>query len=414
MESVFNSATDYKIMNEQTITNPSTLAIMESFHTLDLGEEIELYDAKNIDAIKWPDSENGNYAKQFLLPLIKKGVSHFIDNIDVDIQILKHQNLIVPLTIIDEKYGISYVCSPYDHYISHAIESMHFIKNKLLNRLAKTFTIGLGRFLRLGKLNKVINVNNWLLATDLYPVELSETSIDAIVKVLRQKFPSYAIVFRSINPVTHPKVYESLRKKSDMIVSRQIYLSDTKNESIFTTRIFKSDLKLLKASQYEILSGHQLSAEDFPKVIELYKMLYIDKYSNLSPNLNANFIQLMVQQNLLSLKVLKRDKIIHGVVGYFCRNGVMTSPFFGYNQSESQHSVLYRLLSTILILEAKEKGMVLHQGAGASFYKKLRRAESHIEYMAVYHKHLPFRRRVAWGVLKEMMNRVAIKLMKQY
>jgi hypothetical protein len=122
----------------------------------------------------------------------------------------------------------------------------------------------------------------------------------------------------------------------------------------------------------------------------------------------------MIEQNLLQVKVLKKNDVIDGVVGYFSRNNVLTSPFFGYNQSKSQHSDLYRLLSTILLLEAKEKGMILHQGAGASFYKKLRRAESYIEYMAVYMDHLPLKRRIPWHLVKQMMNRFAIPFMKKY
>ena len=378
-------------------------------------KDVFLFDAENIDSLQWPTNEEGSYAKRFLHPLIKNGAHFYIENVQAEVMALKYLDCVIPITVVNEKYGMAHVCSPYDHYVSHVLESLHFIKNKALNLLATGFTHGLGQVLRFAKFNNVVNVNNWLFATDLYPKEFSEDFIEFVSSYLKRRFPAHAIIFRSINPCTNQTIYQSLKKQnSHLIASRQIYLSDTKNDSMFKTRIFKSDLKLLRESHYEIMDGKQLKDEDFPRVVELYKMLYIDKYSHVNPCLSTHFVQFLVRENLLQLKVLKKDNLIEGVVGYFSRNHIMTSPFFGYNQSKSQHSELYRLLSTILMLEAKEKGMILHQGAGASFYKKLRRAESHLEYMAVYSSHLSLRRRMAWQLIKQLMNRLAIPFMKKY
>ena len=167
-------------------------------------------------------------------------------------------------------------------------------------------------------------------------------------------------------------------------MSRQIFVTDTKNEHVFQTRIFKSDLKLLRESTYEIVDRSEISPLDLPRILALYKKLYIEKYSHLNPQLNSNYMSLLFDEQLLQLKVLKKDGAIDGVFGYFSRGGIMTAPLFGYEETDSEQKTLYRLLSTLLLLEAKEKKLVLHQNAGASFYKKLRRAEPCMEFLAVY------------------------------
>lgn len=58
--------------------------------------------------------------------------------------------------------------------------------------------------------------------------------------------------------------------------------------------------------------------------------------------------------------------------------------------------------------------MLLNQSAGASSYKKLRRAEEKIEYLAVYHRHLPFLRRLCWNTLAFAMNKLGVPLMRRY
>lgn len=380
-----------------------------------LNLKIHHYDESNIDEFIWPNDDESQYAKSFLLPFIKKGTAHYIENIDAKICLLSVESYILPLTIIDEKYENSYVCSPYGHYISYALESKNLFQQDLLKRITSGFVGKLGKILRSCKVNKIIYVNNWLFPTDLYSKELKDEHVPSITQFLKNHYPDYAIAFRSINEVTGGSLKNALKKQSyKFIASRQIFLTDPKKEEIFKTRIFKSDLKLLRESSYEIAEMSSLNAEDLPRILALYRKLYIDKYSGLNPILNDNYIKLMFKEGLLQFKVVKKNGHIEGVFGYFSRGGVMTAPFFGYEEESPEHKNLYRILSTLITLEAKQKGLLLHQSGGASFYKKLRRAESHMEYLAVHCGHLSFKRRIPWNILKWIMNHFAAPFMKKY
>ncbi|KAF3362432.1 Uncharacterized protein PHSC3_001032 [Chlamydiales bacterium STE3] len=367
---------------------------------------IRLYDMATIDQLVWPTDEEGVYTKNFLLPLIKNGTKRYIDNIETRMHALMIDSYVIPIAIVDDNYENSFVCSPFAHYVSYALEnSKHFFKQAVLRKIVCGLVKGLGKLLRKGKINKIIYINNWLFPTDLYFKDLKDEHIEALTKYLSHHFPDYTIAFKSINQAVYPQLSQALKNAGyDFIITRQVFLTDTKKEEIFQTRIFKSDLKLLRESRYTILDHKDLTVKDSEKILSLYKHLYLDKYSALNPQINENFMNLVFQSNLLQLKAIKKDGEIEGVFGYFIRDGIMTAPLFGYEANSIENKNLYRLLSTLLTLEAKNKGCLLHQSAGASFYKKLRRAEPHMEFMAVHHKHLPSFRRFPWKGLKFIMN----------
>jgi len=102
------------------------------------------------------------------------------------------------------------------------------------------------------------------------------------------------------------------------------------------------------------------------------------------------------------------------VVGFTCRNGIMTCSLFGYDKVIPSQVALYRLLSTLLMLEAKERDLIFHQSAGASTYKKIRKAQDCIEYIAIYDKHLSLKQRLPWLLLTKLCNTLGIYFMKKY
>lgn len=376
---------------------------------------INIYDAANVDEISWPNTEGADLAKRYLLPLVKEGTLHYIDNIDAKVCLLAVDQHVLPLVIVNENYENSYVCSPYGHYILLALESMTLIKNRYFRKSAEKIVKGLGKVLKIGKINKIIYVNNWLFSTDLYPDDITQEQIAAITAFIRKKFPQHAIAFRSINAVTNKLLKDNLKNCSfKSIVSRQVYLTDTKNQSIFKTRIVKSDLKLWRENDYKVIDKNDMSLEDSERILELYKILCLEHHSKLNPQVNSAFIKLMMDRQLLEFKALKKNGTIEGIVGFIERNQIFHCPFIGFDKSQKDQTKLYRLLSTMLLLEANKKSGILHQSAGASFYKTIRRAEGCLEYMAVHTDHLPLKQKFAWSLLKIMMNTAAAPFMKKY
>lgn len=103
-------------------------------------ETISLYNASNIDSLSWPNNPEGEYAQKFLMPLIKNGVHHYIENVETNLHILKIGDLILPITINDAEYQNSYVCSPYTQYISSGLNYLEKVKISHSIGLVTTFS----------------------------------------------------------------------------------------------------------------------------------------------------------------------------------------------------------------------------------------------------------------------------------
>lgn len=375
---------------------------------------VNLYDNSNIETLAWPNTVDGDYAKRFLIPIIKNGVSHYIDNIETTMMALTIDDIVLPITINEHQYQNAYVCSPYGHYIAYAKETLGNFKNRWIGTGILSLIWGLEKIVKAGNINKVVIVNNWLFSTGLYP-KISSEQITAIQSHLNEHFPQHAILMRSIHTYQCDAFYKALKKnRFDLIGSRQVYFMNTLDEKIFRARMLKSDAKLLRESSFEVLHNSEIPLQEAAQIADLYRSVYVDRYSKLNPQYNANFIKLVLENQILELKALKKDGRIYAVAGYVCRNGVMNSPFLGHDTSMSQEHKLYHLISATLIMEAKKLKMVYHLSSGATAYKKIRRAESNIEYMAVYHRHLPFSGRLPWLILKGLMNGIGIPFLKYY
>lgn len=377
-------------------------------------EDIGLFDAANLHACPWPKTEDGLYAQKSLSPLIKEGVLPYIKNVRTDLRVLIYDQLVFPITLNEAEYDNSYVCSPYSYFISYARESLALMTKKWALRPINSLLWGAEKIFRRFQINKVVMVNNWLYSTNLYPC-LQPHHIEAIVNYLQKHFPDFAIVFRSIDPYTSPICYQALQNYGfAYIASRQIFFIQPWETTLFDSRLFKSDLKLLNNSGYEIIDSEHITEKEIPRLIQLYNDLYIEKFSDLNPQFTEEFMHLALKEKILHVKALKKDGRIDGVVGFLQRNGEMFCPFFGYDRSLPHEPSLYRLLSTVLMLEADRRHLLFHQSSGASMYKKIRKAQSCIEYMAVGYRHLPLKRRMPWVLLEKMCNSLGIIFMKRY
>lgn len=352
--------------------------------------------------------------KVFFTQLLLNGVDKYIENVQAQLLLLPWGGQFIPITVNDAQYDNSFVCSPYSHYVSYATIVFDKIKIPLLNKLLSSLQKGYGYLMRKGKINQVVIVNNWLFTTNP-PLSLDQGVLKELLEYLIRKFPNHAIIFRSVTKEICPAFYNALKTlQFDFIASRYVYLTQAKDESVFQTRIVKSDLRLLKDSKYTQLSNKELSESDINQMVELYQALYIHKYSKLNPQFNAAFVKLAIDSGILNFTALKEDNQVKGCFGFYYRDGIMISPFFGYDPANGDNKGIYRILSTLLLLEARKHQALFNQSAGGAFFKKIRRAQGHFEYTALYDKHLPWKRRVPWQFLKSLMNTLGSYVMKRY
>ena len=117
----------------------------------------------------------------------------------------------LPLTINDEEYDNCYVCSPYAGAVSYPLYELCEVDSKLLQSGLAAVIHSLAPALRMGRINRVVCVNNWLLSTNLYP-EWGGEGIQELTTALISRYPQHAIIFRSLNHATNEALCEALSR----------------------------------------------------------------------------------------------------------------------------------------------------------------------------------------------------------
>jgi hypothetical protein len=378
---------------------------------------VTLFGRDAAENIPLPQTAFSRSAYNYLFPILKEGSKKYIANIETDARLLAINDLYLPVTINDTQWNNSYVCSPFTHYILYATEELVRLPSPFLRGILRMILALLGLFLKFGKLNKVVIVNNWMLSTNLYP-ECSAEEIRAATEYIRERFPTHAIIWRSIQTYKQKDLRAIFRREDYLeIPSRQVYLWDETNpvnESPHGRRDLAADEKLLLDSKYDQEHVDDLSAEKARRVCQLYNLLYINKYSRFNPQFTDEFFIHAVSSGVFDVTVLRKDGQIEGVVGLLPLERMATATIFGYNTELPAEEKLYRRLSIIALLYARTKHWISHASSGAASFKRNRKYVSEIEYSMVYIRHIPLRQRLAWQTLSVLINRIGIPLLKKY
>lgn len=379
------------------------------------------FNQTNIDTLSFPDTFNGQYAKRLLLPLIKKGTLHFFDNVDCKIELLRVNDELIPISITQAHTKIknSYVCSPITHYVDYGFREIdiEFPNRPILKTFCKSVLWSFKTAFIRSSFDQVVMVNNWLLSTNLYP-NLTTSDIEAINEFLINRFPNHAIIYRSVNPLLNGELLKTLSGAGfEKILSRQVYLIDPKKGVYKKKKAYKIDLSLQrKTTDLQWFDASHIQLQDLPRLKALYDDLYLQKYAEYNPQLTLPFFEYALKEKWLNMWILKdkRTDEIEAVIGYFNRNGVMTTPVIGYNRSIPQKKGLYRLITLQIIEQAVQNDYLLHMSSGASKFKKIRGGEPYLEYNMVYYKHLSLGRRAPWNAFGGLTKYLAVPIFERF
>lgn len=379
------------------------------------------YNQTNIHTLSFPDTFNGQYAKRLLLPLIQKGTLYFFGNVDCKIELLVVNNEFIPISITEPttKVKNSYVCSPITHYIDYGFREIdiEFPNRPILKSFCKSVLWGFKTAFVRPSFDKVVMVNNWLLSTNLYP-NLPNSDIEEINRFLIHRFPKHAIIYRSVNPLLNGELLETLSAAGfEKVLSRQVYLIDPKKGIYKKKKAYKIDLALQrKTTNLQWFDASHISLQDLPRIKAIYDDLYLQKYAEYNPQLTLTFFEYALKEKWLNMWVLKdmNTDTIEAAIGYFNRNGVMTTPLIGYNRQIPQKTGLYRLITLQIIAEAVRNDYLLHMSSGASKFKKIRGGEPYLEYNMVYYRHLPRGQRVPWKAFEGLTKYLAVPIFERF
>ena len=358
---------------------------------------MELYNKQNISKLNI-DNEKFLYLKA----LITNNLNFYIDNCDAEIILLEHEGLYIPLIVTDNIPNQTYLTSLISSYITYPKQ---ILNNKFVNLFFDFFSNILTYF----NMDKVIYVNHYLISTNIN-YEFSDKQISDITTFLKQKFPDYAICFRNIAHETNETLFNSLKyNKFRFLINRCSYYIDSDNlKNVFKKQSLKKDLSLSKKGKYKISN----SVTDISQQAKLYNDLYINKYTEINPKYNKEFIKMLKDSGFESYSLLNKQNEIVGFYVPFVFNNTVSVPWFGYDTSLSQKDGLYRLLMLNIIEYAKNNNLNLNLSSGVGEFKQRRGAKPYWEYLAIDYSHLNIVRKILYFVLIEITNKISFPLAK--
>lgn len=319
----------------------------------------------------------------------------------------------------DEPRGNCYVVSPRCAYADYADDELRRLGRPWVTAPLRGLTLGVGAWLAAARIDRLVQVNNWLLSTNLYPPDWDGADLPAITRQLIERFPDHAIGWRSLNEESNRPLCEALARAGYLRVpSRQVWLFDAREGAAadclrhHNTRL---DRVLLRRTPYRVVGPDALTDDDPVRLQDLYEQLYLHKYSRLNPWFGAGWIRAGVRDGWLDLRALRSPEgRLDGVVGWFGDDRLFTAPLVGYDTALPARLGLYRLLTQLCLQEAMSRRAVLNFSAGAGRFKRLRGGRPAIESSWVRVDHLPRARRMAWQALAAVLERVAVPLIRRW
>jgi len=336
---------------------------------------------------------------KYVASLMRHGASFYVENANVSIRALGIDRKILPLVVNAGTSHTSDVCSPYAHYLLYTVEEFRRHRSLVPAAVLRALALPFGALLSSTSVDRVVFINNWLIATNPSPGLSCEQIREVTHRVLRE-YPDFAIVFRSVNSLLDQSLSKALVENDYRLIrSRRVYVLDGAKKQHLRHHNTQEDLRILKNSPYSVVNCHRTLAKHAPRMAELYRGLYLSKHSNLNPQLNSDFFRVTLEENILTYRGLERDGRIDGFLSYFVQGDRMTGASLGYELRLPQDVGIYRMLMAIAISEAIQGGLQLNLSGGAGHFKMLRGAVPVDEYDAVYDRHLPIHRRLAWTSL---------------
>lgn len=371
---------------------------------------IQLYDEQTIDTLKWPDTKEASQMRTHLLPMIKEGVKPYINNVETKLCVLHINNHVIPLTINNKEYDNSYLTSNY-FTIKYLQEQLTKKKSRVLKHLQLPIIQTIGLLLKAIKINKVVIFNNWLLTMNIYP-DLSDHELLAAREFLTKRFPDHMLLFRNLNMYRCSMLASQLKKQNyRLIFARNVCIYDPTLKAHFSSKVnyhHRRDRKLIGDEGYEAIGCEKMPPEEISRLIQLYNELYLKRHTIYSPHYTEKFLKEAIEKKFLHLVCLKKEGQIHGVIGFYEREGVLIAPFCGYDQVDAHTSHLYRMLTMLAIDEAEKRKVHLNDGSGGSAPKQYRGMKAFPEYIALYDRHLPRHRQLFWSLAEKMIKWLVI------
>jgi len=355
----------------------------------------------------------GSVAEDYVVGLATAGIANMISNVATDLMLLQTADHTLPVTIDNGDIGGSYVTRPHSAYALYAREELNVVDIGRARWSALALLALFDRILRAIRINRVVHIDNWLLSTNLHG-DWHGDDLPTIRRLLIEHYPSHLLAIRSIDEWSSPRLLQAARDDGWILVpSRQIWVTDDLERDWRPRRDCRNDRRVVQKSGLQIEEVTDLTTADAERIADLYRELYVEKYSTLNPIFTSAYIRLTHQIGMIRYRVARAsDGTIITVAGMFDRANVLTTPIVGYDIAQPLSAGLYRIACYLLTESAWKRGLRLHGSAGAAEFKRLRGAQGVIEYSAFYLGHLSPARRIVMQALAATLERFLVPIMK--
>lgn len=355
-----------------------------------------------------------------LAAMLRDGSTPYVANAPAVLHVVSVGDALVPVTtpLARDVPDRSYVVSPHAHFASYSAEELHKLGNPPAEALLRGLIGGIGAGLRAGGVERVAFVNNYLLSTNLWP-RLAPRDVLDLRDAVVEAFPDHAVAFRSVDAATNPGLVGALRAGGARFVpARQVWIQEP--DAAAGLRRVRKDLRRLAGHRWRPVP---VAPSDAPRVAALYRMLYLDRHSRLNPQFTVRFFERAIAGRWFTFRGFARDgdpaNGLDAVLGYVVRTGAdgrgtMTQSIFGFDTALPTSLGLYSLLSTQVLIDARERCLRIHRSAGVGAFKAARGAVAVSEFMAVSDRHLSPRRRAPWALLEAAGTHVGLPLLRRY
>lgn len=353
-------------------------------------------------------------AALFVERLQQATIPALVPNIPASVTLQRAGDHMLPVIISDGDWGGSYVAAPHSAYILYPQAELDLVELGWL-RFPARFLLGLAdRVFKALRFNHAVQIDNWLLSTNLHG-DWNGEGIADLRRELIARYPDHFMSMRSVDAWSNPALVANLRADGWLLLpSRQIWVVDDMDRDWASRNNVQNDRRKLARSGLIVEGLTHLSDSDAARIAELYRMLYVDKYSALNPQYSARWMQMALATGLFNLQVARDGNgRIMAAAGIVVRGGIATNPMLGYDMTKPQADGLYRIASYMFGEFARTHGLRVNGSAGAGHFKQQRGAHSEIEYTAFHAGHLPMWRRLPLAIAEAALHRLAVPVMKK-
>ena len=364
---------------------------------------MRLLDKEEIEELDRHDPYRHSIECKFVKDMLQQGPRAFVSNARVTARALQIEGRVIPLILSDDRMGDSSVCSLQAHYVESPSSQLTQLGKRYESVLARPFLALLRRVIRAGRLGRVVYLNDWLLTTNPQ-THFDGRQISEATSMLTSAFPDRALIFRSVNGLTRPAFPEALLAAGYRLIrSRRIYIFDPARPDFRMKENLRKDLRKLRHWDGSIRKA-PLDDSSIERVAELYRGLYLRKYTSGNPDFTRQFFRTVINEGLFEVRCLVKSGRILAFTAWKQESNCVLGTLVGYELTRPLEEGLLRMAFALDFAQSLERKLPYHISSGAGYFKRLRGAVPTTEYDAVFCSHLPPRTRRYWLIFRLLMS----------